>query len=102
MLVAAVIYFGVCFPDSVPVLRLIDDAAVGMCVATGNLNLISSLRTWEILCDKPIYEVSSQGVSGSVDLSSLKSPSRAQIGHQCQWLQCSSQSVSEPNGYIHA
>jgi uncharacterized membrane protein YkvA (DUF1232 family) len=55
MLVAAVIYFVSLFdliPDSVPVLGLMDDAAVATCVATANLTLISSFRTWEILRDK--------------------------------------------------
>jgi uncharacterized membrane protein YkvA (DUF1232 family) len=55
MLVAAVIYFVSPFdliPDSVPVLGLIDDAALITCVAKANLNLISSFRTWEILRDR--------------------------------------------------
>jgi uncharacterized membrane protein YkvA (DUF1232 family) len=55
MLVAAVIYFVSSFdliPDSVPVLGLIDDAALITCVAKANLNLISSFRTWEILRDR--------------------------------------------------
>jgi uncharacterized membrane protein YkvA (DUF1232 family) len=55
VLVAAVIYFVSPFdliPDSVPVLGLIDDAALITCVAKANLNLISTFRTWEILRDK--------------------------------------------------
>jgi uncharacterized membrane protein YkvA (DUF1232 family) len=55
MLVAAVIYFVSPFdliPDSVPVLGLIDDAALITCVAKANLNIISSFRTWEILRDR--------------------------------------------------
>jgi uncharacterized membrane protein YkvA (DUF1232 family) len=49
---AAVIYFVSPFdliPDSIPVLGLIDDAAVITCVARANLNLISNFRKWEIL-----------------------------------------------------
>jgi len=52
MVIAVVIYFVSPFdliPDSVPVLGLIDDAAVVTCVAKANLTLISSFRTWEIL-----------------------------------------------------
>jgi len=52
MVIAVVIYFLSPFdliPDSVPVLGLIDDAAVVTCVAKANLTLISSFRTWEIL-----------------------------------------------------
>ena len=55
MLIAAVIYFVSPFdliPDSIPVLGLIDDAAVVTYVAKANLTLISSFRTWEILRDK--------------------------------------------------
>jgi uncharacterized membrane protein YkvA (DUF1232 family) len=55
VLVAALIYFVSPFdliPDSVPVLGLIDDAALITCVAKANLNLISTFRTWEILRDK--------------------------------------------------
>ena len=55
MVIAVVIYFVSPFdliPDSVPVLGLIDDAAVVTCVAKANLNLISSFRTWEILRDR--------------------------------------------------
>jgi uncharacterized membrane protein YkvA (DUF1232 family) len=55
MLVAAVIYFVSPFdliPDSIPVLGLIDDAAVITYVAKANLSLISSFRTWEILRDR--------------------------------------------------
>jgi uncharacterized membrane protein YkvA (DUF1232 family) len=55
VLVAAVIYFVSPFdliPDSVPVLGLMDDAALITCVAKANLNLISTFRTWEILRDK--------------------------------------------------
>jgi uncharacterized membrane protein YkvA (DUF1232 family) len=51
-IVAAVIYFVSPFdliPDSIPVLGLIDDAAVITCVARTNLNLISNFRKWEIL-----------------------------------------------------
>jgi len=50
--VAAVIYFVSPFdliPDSIPVLGLIDDAAVITCVARANLTLISNFRKWEIL-----------------------------------------------------
>jgi uncharacterized membrane protein YkvA (DUF1232 family) len=63
MLVAAVVYFVSpldLVPDSIPVLGLIDDAAVVTYVAKANLTLISSFRTWEILRDRnfnPIYEV---------------------------------------------
>jgi len=52
ILVAAVIYFVSPFdliPDSIPVLGLIDDAAVITCVARANLTLISDFRKWEIL-----------------------------------------------------
>ena len=52
MLVAALIYFVTPFdliPDSIPVLGLVDDAAVITCVAKANLSVISSFRTWEIL-----------------------------------------------------
>jgi uncharacterized membrane protein YkvA (DUF1232 family) len=52
MLVAAVIYFVSpldLIPDSIPVLGLIDDAAVVTSVAKANITLISSFRTWEIL-----------------------------------------------------
>ncbi|HXN23330.1 MAG TPA: YkvA family protein [Candidatus Dormibacteraeota bacterium] len=52
MLVAALIYFVTPFdliPDSIPVLGLVDDAAVITCVARANLSVISSFRTWEIL-----------------------------------------------------
>ena len=55
MLVAAVIYFVSpldLVPDSIPVLGLIDDAAVVTYVAKANLTLISSFRTWEILRDR--------------------------------------------------
>jgi uncharacterized membrane protein YkvA (DUF1232 family) len=55
MIIAAVIYFVSPFdliPDSVPVLGLIDDAALITCVAKANLNLISSFRRWEILRDR--------------------------------------------------
>jgi len=50
--VAALIYFVTPFdliPDSIPVLGLVDDAAVITCVARANLSVISSFRTWEIL-----------------------------------------------------
>ena len=50
--IAAVIYFVSPFdliPDSIPVLGLIDDAAVITCVARANLTLISNFRNWEIL-----------------------------------------------------
>jgi uncharacterized membrane protein YkvA (DUF1232 family) len=53
--IAAVIYFVSRFdliPDSIPVLGLIDDAAVVTYVAKANLTLISTFRTWEILRDK--------------------------------------------------
>jgi hypothetical protein len=36
-------------PDSIPVLGLIDDAAVITSVARANLTLISNFRKWEIL-----------------------------------------------------
>jgi uncharacterized membrane protein YkvA (DUF1232 family) len=52
IIVAAVIYFVSPFdliPDSIPVLGLIDDAAVITCVARANLTLISNFRKWEIL-----------------------------------------------------
>jgi uncharacterized membrane protein YkvA (DUF1232 family) len=52
MVIAAVIYFVSPFdliPDSIPVLGLIDDAALITCVAKANLTLISTFRTWEIL-----------------------------------------------------
>ena len=52
IVVAAVIYFVSPFdliPDSIPVLGLIDDAAVITCVARANLTLISNFRKWEIL-----------------------------------------------------
>jgi uncharacterized membrane protein YkvA (DUF1232 family) len=55
MVIAAVIYFVNPFdliPDSVPVLGLIDDAAVITCVAKANLTLVSTFRRWEILHDK--------------------------------------------------
>jgi uncharacterized membrane protein YkvA (DUF1232 family) len=39
-------------PDSIPVLGLIDDAAVITFVAKPNLTLISNFRTWEILGDR--------------------------------------------------
>jgi uncharacterized membrane protein YkvA (DUF1232 family) len=51
-LIAAVIYFVSPFdliPDSVPVLGLIDDAAVITSVARANLTLISTFRRWEML-----------------------------------------------------
>jgi uncharacterized membrane protein YkvA (DUF1232 family) len=53
--IAAVIYFASPFdliPDSIPVLGLIDDAAVVTYVAKANLTLISSFRTWEILRER--------------------------------------------------
>ncbi len=53
--IAAVIYFASPFdliPDSIPVLDLIDDAAVVTYVAKANLTLISSFRTWEILRER--------------------------------------------------
>jgi len=52
MVVAAVIYFVSpidLIPDSIPVLGLIDDAAVITCVARANVTLISNFRKWEIL-----------------------------------------------------
>ena len=52
IVVAAVIYFVSPFdliPDSIPVLGLIDDAAVITCAARANLTLISNFRKWEIL-----------------------------------------------------
>ena len=55
MIIAAVIYFVSPFdliPDSIPVLGLIDDAAVITFVAKANLTLISNFRTWEILRDR--------------------------------------------------
>jgi uncharacterized membrane protein YkvA (DUF1232 family) len=55
MVIAAVIYFVSPFdliPDSIPVLGLIDDAAVVTYVAKANLTLLSTFRTWEILGDK--------------------------------------------------
>jgi uncharacterized membrane protein YkvA (DUF1232 family) len=55
MVIAAVIYFVNPFdliPDSIPVLGLIDDAAVVTYVAKANLTLLSTFRTWEILRDK--------------------------------------------------
>ena len=55
MVIAAVIYFVSPFdliPDSIPVLGLIDDAAVVTYVAKANLTLLSTFRTWEILRDK--------------------------------------------------
>lgn len=51
-IVGAVIYFVSPFdliPDSIPVLGLLDDAAVITCVARANLTLISNFRKWEIL-----------------------------------------------------
>jgi uncharacterized membrane protein YkvA (DUF1232 family) len=50
MVVAAVIYFVSPFdliPDSIPVLGMVDDAAVITCVAKANLTLISNFRRWE-------------------------------------------------------
>jgi uncharacterized membrane protein YkvA (DUF1232 family) len=55
MVVAAVIYFVSPFdliPDSIPVLGMVDDAAVITCVAKANLTLISNFRRWEILFDR--------------------------------------------------
>jgi uncharacterized membrane protein YkvA (DUF1232 family) len=55
MAIAAVIYFVSPFdliPDCIPVLGLIDDAAVVTYVAKANLTLLSTFRTWEILRDK--------------------------------------------------
>jgi uncharacterized membrane protein YkvA (DUF1232 family) len=55
MAIAAVIYFVSPFdliPDCIPVLGLIDDAAVVTHVAKANLTLINTFRTWEILRDK--------------------------------------------------
>ena len=55
MAIAAVIYFVSPFdliPDCIPVLGLIDDAAVVTHVAKANLTLISSFRTWEILRER--------------------------------------------------
>jgi|ERR1700674_11544 len=57
MAVGAVIYFVSPFdliPDSIPVLGLIDDAAVITCVARANLTLISNFRKWEILFDRDL------------------------------------------------
>jgi uncharacterized membrane protein YkvA (DUF1232 family) len=54
MVVAAVIYFLSPFdliPDAIPVLGLIDDAAVIGCVARANLTAISNFRKWEIACN---------------------------------------------------
>jgi uncharacterized membrane protein YkvA (DUF1232 family) len=53
--IAAVIYFASPFdliPGSIPVLGLIDDAAVVTYVAKANLTLISSFWTWEILRER--------------------------------------------------
>jgi uncharacterized membrane protein YkvA (DUF1232 family) len=55
MVAAAVIYFVSPFdliPDSIPVLGLVDDAAVLTFVARSNLTLISNFRKWEILSNK--------------------------------------------------
>ena len=60
VLVAAIIYFVSPFdliPDSVPVLGLMDDAALITWVAKANLILTSTFRTWEILRDKDFRPV---------------------------------------------
>jgi uncharacterized membrane protein YkvA (DUF1232 family) len=64
MIVAAVIYF-VCpfdlIPDSIPVLGLVDDAAVITLVARANLNLISSFRNWESFVERELASAVSCG-----------------------------------------
>jgi uncharacterized membrane protein YkvA (DUF1232 family) len=55
IVVAAVIYFVSPFdliPDSIPVLGLIDDTSVLICVARSNLTLISNFRKSEIVSGK--------------------------------------------------